>query len=1077
MNETARNLTAIYLSALVVFSVFATVTVVGPAAAANVSASVNVADSSPGASTSHNWTTTVGSSQSKFASIVLNYTGAQTDMSNLDSNSSSVTVTVAGSPVTVTGVSVTADNAAINFGKTSVSSGDKVVVSTTDDLIVNPSSEGTYTGRIELLNASLPFQTNDASFEISADASAPSVSSVSLSESSGDVLVSFDSDEQLGSSSSDVAVSVDGPNGKTYSFDRLQFIEDGSGPYTYTLAASQPYDDGDGTYELNVTVAKDAAGNNGGLNGDGSGPGLSDTYDYTGSGGGGTAFVNGTVTDTDGNTVSSAPVFVLDDQGNLAGQATTDASGAYSVQVSAGTYDAIVDHEPNYEFEIETDVTVSTSSTTVVDFQIAEYPGTGTLEGVVEDADGNSVQGVTVNARDLGYQFGGTATTDANGEFSMSVPASNYMVRTETADAPPKTLDNVTVREGETTDVGTIQFPESGYITGTVTDSSGSTQSNVGVVADGGDGILYNATDASGNYNITVPPGDYTVSVFAKGQDAGSKSVTVNGGAASQADFTLQKTTVVHSSVDVIDSQGVQTGKIGVEAEVARGMLQAKLVNTSKPSEGIGGTPHELETLGVDGDTKFRMNMTVTNFTASSLMWGVGDAEWSTSQNATVTNGTDITIEGTPVQLQVMFGGQGGAETGVGPLINKDPSEVSWPTGRDDRATAGRNQTVYFGIFDLSNMPDSVRNNLNGMSVTTNAQRFSTPSVVNQSLRVWLAAPTKTVAGDDHGGFYKAEIPQAQLDEWGVSSPESELNALYKGDQANFTVTDTDGGAQILLENISYSAGFAEVEADTSSDSTDSSSSSSSSSSSGGGGGGAVTAGTVVTTERTADGTTATIERVAADDPAVSIAVEGAAAESFAVTEASTTFEEGTDAEGTMSVSAGAARPANTPSPPGDDRVLGYVSADVEGPLADDVAEGSFTIDLSGSDIDPEDAVAHRHDGDEWQDVETRAVDDTRVEVVSPEGYSVFAVRANEEDQPASTETPAPTTPTDGEPQETTETATSTPGTIEAETPEQTATATPGATATPTPGAAGPGFGILIALLALVVTLARLRRV
>lgn len=81
---------------------------------------------------------------------------------------------------------------------------------------------------------------------------------------------------------------------------------------------------------------------------------------------------------------------------------------------------------------------------------------------------------------------------------------------------------------------------------------------------------------------------------------------------------------------------------------------------------------------------------------------------------------------------------------------------MSWPTGRDDRAVDGRNQTVYFGVFDFSNLPASARNNLNGMSVTTNAQRFSTPSVVNQSLRLWLAAPTKTVAGEDHSGFYKA---------------------------------------------------------------------------------------------------------------------------------------------------------------------------------------------------------------------------------------------------------------------------------------------------------------------------------
>jgi hypothetical protein len=203
-----------------------------------------------------------------------------------------------------------------------------------------------------------------------------------------------------------------------------------------------------------------------------------------------------------------------------------------------------------------------------------------------------------------------------------------------------------------------------------------------------------------------------------------------------------------------------------------------------------------------------------------------------------------------------------------------------------------------------------------------------------------------------------------------------------------------------------------------------------------------------------------------------SIAVEGAAAESFAVTESSTAFEEGTDAEGTVSVSASAARPANTPSPPGDDRVLGYVSVDVEGELADDVAEGSFTVDLSGSDIDPADVTAHRYDGDEWQRVGTRAVGDASVEVTSPGGYSAFAIGTGETDEPVSTDTPATTaTPTGANPEESTETATSTPATVDVGTPTRTATAT----STPTPGASGPGFGAPVALLALAAALAGLR--
>jgi len=230
----------------------------------------------------------------------------------------------------------------------------------------------------------------------------------------------------------------------------------------------------------------------------------------------------------------------------------------------------------------------------------------------------------------------------------------------------------------------------------------------------------------------------------------------------------------------------------------------------------------------------------------------------------------------------------------------------------------------------------------------------------------------------------------------------------------------------------------------------------------GGGGGGGVGGiiGTVVTTERTDDGTIATIERVAADDPTVSVAVEGAAVESFAVTEASATFDRGVDAESTMSVTASTDRPTNVPSPPVDGRVLGYATVDVEGTLADAVAEGSFTLDLSGSGVGPADVTAYRYDGDEWQRVETRAVGDTSVEVVSPDGYSVFAIGTGETDEPVSTDTPASTaTPTATQTPTVTPTPIGTPAT-----PTGAQTPTP----TETPGAFGPGFGPIVAVLAVL---------
>ena len=129
-------------------------------------------------------------------------------------------------------------------------------------------------------------RTDTATLSLS-DTTAPAISNVGLSEASGDMVITFDSDESLGTSASDVSVAVSGPNGASYTFDRTQFTESGSGPYTYTIAVQQAYDDGDGTYTASVDDAKDAAGNNGGNNGEGSG--LTDTYSYSSGGGDTTA--------------------------------------------------------------------------------------------------------------------------------------------------------------------------------------------------------------------------------------------------------------------------------------------------------------------------------------------------------------------------------------------------------------------------------------------------------------------------------------------------------------------------------------------------------------------------------------------------------------------------------------------------------------------------------------------------------------------------------------------------------------------------------------------------------------------
>ncbi|MFT4880708.1 MAG: PGF-CTERM protein [Natronomonas sp.] len=364
------------------------------------------------------------------------------------------------------------------------------------------------------------------------------------------------------------------------------------------------------------------------------------------------------------------------------------------------------------------------------------------------------------------------------------------------------------------------------------------------------------------------------------------------------------------------------------------------------------------------------------------------------------------------------------------------------------------------------------------MSVTTNAQRFSTPSVVNQSLRVWVAAPTKTVAGNDHNGFYQAEIPDSQLSEWGVDDPKSELSALYKGDATNFTVTETDSGARIRLDNISYSAGFAEVKANPSESTSD------------------TTTTTATTPERTVATVTedssgaasVTVDNVELRDPVVA-PLDGVGTDAMTVEEVTATFDMGTNVDNEIRVRATDEPPATVPAVTGDAR--SYLTVEVEGNLADRVSRGTFSFSLD-ADVAPSDpgavTVYRYHDGG-WQRVTTRHLGGTRFEAVAP-GYSTFAVVvADRQSTPDRTATPTPEPVTTTEPPTTAEpVSTAEPPTTskpEAATAARTTpTSGPTTTAptaadregTPTAGAGSPGFGVVAVLAALLAVLALARR-
>ncbi len=68
--------------------------------------------------------------------------------------------------------------------------------------------------------------------------------------------------------------------------------------------------------------------------------------------------------------------------------------------------------------------------------------------------------------------------------------------------------------------------------------------------------------------------------------------------------------------------------------------------------------------------------------------------------------------------------------------IDRATQDIQWPPNEEDQADLGFNQTVYFGLDDMSTAPSELRDQYEGMTVATNAQMFESPSIENDSLRV-----------------------------------------------------------------------------------------------------------------------------------------------------------------------------------------------------------------------------------------------------------------------------------------------------------------------------------------------------
>jgi hypothetical protein len=231
----------------------------------------------------------------------------------------------------------------------------------------------------------------------------------------------------------------------------------------------------------------------------------------------------------DGTTpVANATVDVLDPNFSFAGETSTDATGAFTVNdIPPGSY--IVQfrlpgggltqyYHGQLSFQSANQVTVTAGATTSVEETVVTH---GALGGTLTDSTGAPVPfaNVFIYSPPLGVFF--NVDTDQNGHYLATfVPPGDYAVTFNVPNGPGQTAHNkapgqpgdpFTVVAGATTTVDE-QLVAPGTFTGRVTTADGLPAANVEVFASSQFQSRFTVTDSNGVYSVPVFPGSYQIS-------------------------------------------------------------------------------------------------------------------------------------------------------------------------------------------------------------------------------------------------------------------------------------------------------------------------------------------------------------------------------------------------------------------------------------------------------------------------------------------------------------------------------------------------------------------------------------
>ena len=246
-------------------------------------------------------------------------------------------------------------------------------------------------------------------------------------------------------------------------------------------------------------------------------------------------WISGRVTNSSGESIPGVDVIAYDANGFYVSGAVTDANGDYTVAgMTTGSYRLYFEEENgDYVSEYYNDkatlgaadpIAVTAGQTTQgIDAVLTAW---GRISGKVTNSSAAAIANIEVNAYDASGTLVGTARTNASGDYTIGpLGDGNYRVRfyddtgwylgeyynDKTALA---TADPVAVTEGQTTAGINAVLARSGWISGTVTNSSGAGLGSITVMAyDAGGSLVRSATtDSNGGYTVAgLATGSYRI--------------------------------------------------------------------------------------------------------------------------------------------------------------------------------------------------------------------------------------------------------------------------------------------------------------------------------------------------------------------------------------------------------------------------------------------------------------------------------------------------------------------------------------------------------------------------------------